>query len=344
MPGFVPALTVSALLEGLELLGHDARGLMKSVGIRYEDLALPNAIVPDPAYPRLWLEARERFGSKSIGSEVGQAVPFGALGVMDYVFSTARTLEEAIDHMSSLNHLVSGGDAYWEIETLEKSAFRLAFVNEDSFDEQTTSDEFALSLVLGRVRNATAGNLDIREVQLTTRNSTKELSHILNCNVSFGHSRAGIVLPSNALNLPMKRQDPRLNGVLWGLMRDSGYHAGNRPSLYRSVRTSVRDCFAKGKVSELSAIARQYGMSDRTLQRHLRKEGCEFEAIVDEVRKEKALQLIQDQRRSILSISLDLGFSNERSLARAFRRWTGSSPSQYRQQNRMLTPIGTDES
>jgi AraC-like DNA-binding protein len=71
-------------------------------------------------------------------------------------------------------------------------------------------------------------------------------------------------------------------------------------------------------------------MSPRTLQRKLAEVKTTYLQLVDETRKDLALRYIQDPRRSVTDITFSLGFSQPSAFTRAFRRWTGSSPSDYR--------------
>jgi AraC-like DNA-binding protein len=71
-------------------------------------------------------------------------------------------------------------------------------------------------------------------------------------------------------------------------------------------------------------------MSPRTLHRRLAVEGTSWKKLLDDVRYERARQLLQDSDSSITEIALDLGYSDHAAFTRAFRRWAGSPPSQHR--------------
>jgi AraC-like DNA-binding protein len=77
-------------------------------------------------------------------------------------------------------------------------------------------------------------------------------------------------------------------------------------------------------------VARRLGVSARTLQRRLGEQGTSFAAIVDEVRRDLARREVALGKRSFGEIAFLLGFSQASAFDRAFRRWTGSTPSAYR--------------
>ena len=71
-------------------------------------------------------------------------------------------------------------------------------------------------------------------------------------------------------------------------------------------------------------------MSPRTLHRQLQEEGASLQALKDEVRQTQAMDALRRSRRPIKQVALAVGFRNEKSFARAFRQWTGDSPTEYR--------------
>ncbi|ROL81350.1 AraC family transcriptional regulator [Pseudomonas protegens] len=82
--------------------------------------------------------------------------------------------------------------------------------------------------------------------------------------------------------------------------------------------------------SKLGVISRNMGLSSRTLQRRLKSCGIDFEDLRDETRRSEALQLIASGRYTATEIAYMVGYSDQAHFTRAFKRWTGSSPSRYR--------------
>jgi AraC-like DNA-binding protein len=76
--------------------------------------------------------------------------------------------------------------------------------------------------------------------------------------------------------------------------------------------------------------AKALHMSRRTLQRKLAEVDLNYQQLVDETRRDLALRYIDDPSRSITEITFLLGFSGQSAFTRAFRRWTGKAPTDYR--------------
>ena len=86
----------------------------------------------------------------------------------------------------------------------------------------------------------------------------------------------------------------------------------------------------KGEVPSLATVASELAMSERSVQRSLSEDATSYREIVDAVRKDLALSHLSQPGRSATDVAFLLGFSEPSAFTRAFRRWTGSSPSQFK--------------
>ncbi|XXX72823.1 helix-turn-helix transcriptional regulator [Sorangium sp. So ce134] len=98
-------------------------------------------------------------------------------------------------------------------------------------------------------------------------------------------------------------------------------------------RDAVARLLASGEPSA-SVVARQFGTSERTLRRHLEDEGTTLRQIVAEVRRHTAEELLRESDTSTSEIAFLLGFSEVTAFARAFKRWSGRTPGQFRDEAR----------
>jgi len=81
---------------------------------------------------------------------------------------------------------------------------------------------------------------------------------------------------------------------------------------------------------DVRAVAKVMRLSPRTLQRHLSAEGVTFAWLVARVRYAIAQRMLDDPDRKIIEVALDLGYSDQAHFARAFARWSGLTPRQFR--------------
>jgi AraC-like DNA-binding protein len=144
----------------------------------------------------------------------------------------------------------------------------------------------------------------------------------------FGAERAGFSFDAHYLALPLRRDERALHSML--------QHALPLTVLqYRRDRLlvqRVRELLHRPGADALHAggMARALNVSLRTLHRHLRIEGASVQALKDEVRCRRAQELLGRTRQPVKQIAHQLGYRSDKSFARAFRQWTGATPSNWR--------------
>jgi AraC-like DNA-binding protein len=85
-----------------------------------------------------------------------------------------------------------------------------------------------------------------------------------------------------------------------------------------------------GRYPHLDEVASHFDISSRTLRRELQKEGTTFQGVADKVRENIAIHYLATTRRPISAIAVELGYDELSNFGRAFKRWTGKTPSDYR--------------
>ena len=100
----------------------------------------------------------------------------------------------------------------------------------------------------------------------------------------------------------------------------------DRAHVINHVRAHLVESMPSGRVKEMDT-AQRLNMSVRTLQRKLKQEDTTFKKVLDETRRELSLSYIKDKHTPIKEITYLLGYSDPANFSRAFKRWTGMSPS-----------------
>jgi len=146
----------------------------------------------------------------------------------------------------------------------------------------------------------------------------------------FNAGPASIRFDARYLALPLKRDEAAMNQML-------------QRALPLTVRPYRRDRLLVQRVRQVLVnqpldahnahdLAARLGLSARTLHRQLKDEGASLQALKDEVRRERACELLQRTQRPIKQVAQATGFHNEKSFIRAFKAWTGMAPSEWRAQ------------
>lgn len=147
--------------------------------------------------------------------------------------------------------------------------------------------------------------------------------------VTFGARAGQLVYAEAAMLRPLPQRDARLAALL-------AEHAETRlkclpdvSTLVEQVRSQLRSDVTVGPPS-LAKVASKFRMSERTLRRRLHATGESFRTLLDDVRQERAFHLLNAGEHSVADIAQQLGFSDATTFGRAFRRWTGATPSERR--------------
>lgn len=147
--------------------------------------------------------------------------------------------------------------------------------------------------------------------------------------VHFGAPHAGFAFDAEYLALPLRRDERALQAMLQRALPLTVLQYRRDRLLAQRVRELLRG--RTGELTDAPTIAAALNVSVRTLHRQLRDEGHALQALKDETRRARALELLERSTRPVKQIAREVGFRNEKSFARAFRGWTGTSPAEHRQ-------------
>jgi AraC-like DNA-binding protein len=146
--------------------------------------------------------------------------------------------------------------------------------------------------------------------------------------VLFDAERAHFTFDAKYLSLPLRRDDAALRAMLKHALPLTVLQYRRDRLLVQRVRRLLSE--RPAEKHDAAAVARRLHLSTRSLHRHLREEGATLQGLKDEVRRERAVELLRRTDTPVKQVALAVGFGDEKSFARAFREWTGDSPSAYR--------------
>jgi AraC-like DNA-binding protein len=129
-------------------------------------------------------------------------------------------------------------------------------------------------------------------------------------------------------NLPLRRDERALNAMLQRALPITVLQYRHDRLLVQQVRQALTA--HPDQAHSADGIAALLNVSARTLHRQLKEEGASLQALKDEVRCERAKDLLWRTARPVKQVAAAVGFRNEKSFTRAFRQWTGRSPAEFR--------------
>lgn len=273
---------------------------------------------------RLSLESGNELLGLDVASVFAEAASFGALG---YSLRTSATLGHAIDRLVRHARLMNEGTQVW-VERTGTTATIFDGPKPPLWWPRAYA-EMAMAAFFALARKWTDASFRPVDVAFTHPQppAHREIAAAFGCPVRYREPINSITFPLEVLALPFTQGDERLAVFLDRRLEPLTRALAEQPGELARVREEVRKELT-GELS-LQKTARSLAMSVRTLQRRLAEQGTTFEALVDDVRKELALEALRRPRVSIQEVSFLCGYADARAFRRAFRRWTGSRPVDY---------------
>jgi AraC-like DNA-binding protein len=188
--------------------------------------------------------------------------------------------------------------------------------------------------------NLTLGNLSlIPEIQIVSSSEQgKRLEEVMNLQktrLHFNKEFTAICIPRKVLAQSIKRKSIA-TAKLFNLEK----WKANAPTLdfVNCIEQTVKSLLLD-KYPTIEITAKVTGLSVRSLQRYLSQHNLTYSRLMDKVRYELALKMLNDDYIPLVEIAYTLGFSDPANFSHAFRRWAGISPSQFRKfNNSCLSP------
>lgn len=147
--------------------------------------------------------------------------------------------------------------------------------------------------------------------------------------INFNRPQTSLSFNTGYLDLPIQRDDQDLRQMLIRPLPLIVLQYKRDKLLSWRIRHFVR---TQGfELSNADSLATALNLSTRSLYRHLAEEGTSLQGLKNEVRREKAIQLLARSSNPLKKVATKTGFRSEASFARAFRKWTGLTPGEYRQ-------------
>lgn len=324
---YFPAASARAILAGFKALGLDADAIRRQAGIDPVALRRFDGALEDDRFVRLWQSAYRRAPRPELPTEVGLAIPYGGFGALDYLVGTSRDVESGFCALAM--HIRQAASRFaLEVSDGEDGGGVVRLVWPRPLEVRDVSDEFTLAVCLGRFRSSRVGAFRVGAVRLTRPAPERPTRHeaLLGAKVAFGCSQTAVDLPAPTWRLPLRRADPTLQETLRQLAAHLELGAAES-DLETAVRARLRSLLPDGAPSA-AEVARALGMAERTLQRRLQSAGTRFSRVLDAFREAEAERLLLNGT-PLAHVAQFLGFSDQASWNRAFKRWKGQSPRQW---------------
>jgi AraC-like DNA-binding protein len=332
-PAGIAVQTVRVFLSGAMAQGLDVSELLAAAELSPEAIEDTEAVVPVQKVVQLFLAAERLSGDEHFGLHLAERVlDARASDVLQYACRNSRTVGDALQRLTRYHRLVLGS-AELRLE-VEQDTARLIYRSASGIlAPPRHAPESILASIFLRMRGSMGPVLSLRRVGFMhgAPRSAAEHSRIFQAPVLFEQPFHALVFDRALLELPVPAADPQLAQVLDRFMAQSGADAAQPVRFTDQVRQRIAEQM-KGQAPAVEQVAARMHMSPRTLQRRLQDEGTRYADVVNDLRRELALRYLEQGRESISEIAFLLGFSEVSTFHRAFKRWCGKTPAEYRRQ------------
>jgi AraC-like DNA-binding protein len=331
----ISVLTLQPLLRVLEGHGVASAPILRSLGIDAAAFERSAARLPASTAWALWRAAVRHSGIEELGLRVAESAVPNSFDLLGYLGVTSATVGDAVRCLVRYAPLL--------VDSLRIAVTRIGrdtWVRFDApLDVPRAVSDYRVALLIRMSRLVTGKVLVPREVHFGYPAPPLPEPYALafGAPVHFRRSRDGVVFSTGLLDVPLLGADPRLCAILETHARQV-LGQPSHPSEFRDrVSRALLDALESGGMSHES-VADQLGMSSRTLRRRLREEGTSHRELLDDLRHDLAMRYLREPGRTISEVASLLGFADARALGKAFKRWTGRTPTTMRGDDPGITP------
>jgi AraC-like DNA-binding protein len=312
----------------MRLLGPSstAASLLEQEGVGPFELARPDTRLRHRAVVELLEAWVERSGDVSLGLRAGLSTEPGDLETMEYAARSCANLREAILCCSRYIHLLSEAIDLSLVEYSNRALIRMSI--NDGVRASRASNDFAIGCVVRFARRYAKIDEPAQEIHLMHAAPADTTPYdIFRTKIRFAMPHNGVVISRSLLDRAMLRAHPGMREAFEAYAREQSEKL--RSGVRGRVRETITAQLASGEMT-MESVSAALGVSVATLRRRLEEEGTTFTLLVDEVRRDLAERHLSDPHRTISEVAFMLGFSHAPAFHKAFRRWTGATPSERR--------------
>lgn len=311
------------VLEALLASGANVDQLLRRSGLHRFNLDNENAYVPQQAMQSLFELIKAREGIDAFLPAFANSLHVAQLANWGNTLSNKSNLLSAVKFAVRYGHIVLTNERITLRVEGRKATVSLLF-DDAPKSYWSQFEELNFAYMYSTFRLAAGANTAPDEIHLQALRAP-DLDVLLppgnNTRVLLGQPATALVFPAELLASPM---------LGLSAMSQPDPDFPQQPPGTADAITAVFDAWSDQSRLNLDLVCDALDMSPRSLQRRISEEGKTFREIVDQWRLTKSMELLADPRLTIAEISQRLGYANPPNLDRAFRRWTGLTPTQYR--------------
>jgi AraC-like DNA-binding protein len=330
MTKLVRAAVLTNYLEVTQYLGFNPRDVLAAVGLSKAQLQAPEHRIQIDAAVRLLEDSAVASGCQTFGLSMAESRQLSDFGVVSLLLSHQRTLRDALQVVVHYRHLMNDSLAIFIEE-----AGKMVIIREEVVTETPMPSRQATELAIGVMFRLCAALLGSHwhPYSVNFMHQAPDNLHLhrrlFGCKLEFGSEFNGIVCSDASLDMTNPNADPAMARYAQSYLDSLQSHEGT--SMLFEVRKAIYLLLPMGRAT-IEQVAQSQGMNVRTLQRRLKDDGCAFNDVINDVRRDLVLRYLDNPNYSLSRIADMLGYSMASSFTRWFISQFGMPPASWRVQ------------
>jgi AraC-like DNA-binding protein len=327
---------VPLFLARLAAAGHDVESLMARFALPTEGLAEREMVVPVSTVYELPAVGVELMADPFFGLHVAEWLPRGAYGLLEFVMRSAHDMREAATRLVRYHTLFNDVT----VLALEDGPHEAVLVHRLPGHSECVgrhANELIIAMMVRVLRESMQlpswSPRRVAFAHAAPRDTSPLRAYFGGAALTFEHGHNELAVNAADMDIPLQTADSALLAVLdaqaMRLVAKSQPDRKDPDAFWSRLREHVRVALRNG-APRLDDAARALGLSSRTLQRRLEEGDTSFQTLVEEIRRDLACMYVEDGALGSLEIAFLLGYSDRRAFVRAFKRWTGKTPAEFR--------------
>ena len=328
-PGTVAMCFVAAALQPIRAQHMSVDELLLKVGLSPGLLQAPQARVSAKQYGALWRLIAATLDDEFFGQD-SRRMKSGSFAMLCHSLLGCRSLQQALDRGLRFFALILDDIA----GTLHSEGENVRIVLQARAPDarhRVFAHETFLMLLHGVACWLVSRRIPILRAEFSYPEPAHSAEYRLmySTQLSFDRPQTAITFRASYLALPIVQDERSIKEFLRKAPENILVKYKNSNSLAARVRRRLRQSLPS-ELPEFGKLVSELNMTAATMRRRLQEEGESYQSIKDQLRRDLAISYLSDSRRSVVDIALELGFAEPSAFHRAFKKWTGTSPGEFR--------------
>lgn len=325
-----PVYKIEALTRFMASVGVNPVSILDNTGLSISALSRPETRISMRQLATVYSNVNHLSNDPAIALHAGQQIHVSNYGLFGYAILTSTSLRKALEFAINKHHQLATPTVAISLNEYDDVA-SLSFLDTLGMKEINRFNlEFQLSLISSIHRDMLGPDFcwDAVHCSYPEPDHSHEYETILGCPVHFEQSKTELIFRRNILDQPLLKSNPISEIITKEICDQMLIEQVNYTDLIRRIYDLLnRD---PTNIPSSENLARSLAMSPRTMRRKLELQGTTLRNIVDQVRKNVAINFLRSTRMNVDEIAEQVGFSSAANFRTAFKRWTNKTPAMYR--------------